>query len=51
MHIYVTLFNKITVVLCVVVIVAAYPNWHNAPERFRSALKERKEREREKENR
>lgn len=33
--------------LSVVVIVAAYPNWHKAPERFGSALKERRERERE----
>jgi len=30
------------------VVIAAYPNWHKAPERFGSALKER-EREREKE--
>lgn len=42
--------TKITVVVSVVVVVvvAAYPNWHKAPERFGSALKERKEREREK---
>lgn len=32
-----------------VVVVAAYPNWHKAPERFGSALKERKKRERERE--